>query len=68
MMLKLYKGFSSIPFKSEVLLKATRSGIYRSKDAGLTWKQVLSNHCYDMEWNTADANIVYAGGNLMQCI
>lgn len=51
------------PTKSEVLLKATRSGIYRSKDAGLTWKQVLSNHCYDMEWNTADANIVYAGGD-----
>lgn len=51
------------PANPSILLAATRGGIYRTSDAGVSWTQVNANHCYDMEFNTADANTVYAGGN-----
>ncbi|MFN8270816.1 MAG: T9SS type A sorting domain-containing protein [Chitinophagaceae bacterium] len=51
------------PSNNKVLLAATRLGIYRSIDGGSKWKLVLSSHCYDMEWNTADPKTVYAGGD-----
>lgn len=51
------------PVNNKVLLAATRTGIYRSLDGGSKWKMVLANHCYDMEWNTADPRIVYAAGD-----
>lgn len=34
----------------------TNSGVYRSADYGLTWKQVLSGQVYDMSMNPADPN------------
>jgi photosystem II stability/assembly factor-like uncharacterized protein len=51
------------PSNPSMLLAATRSGIYRTADGGVSWTVVDPDHCYDMEFNTADANIVYAGGN-----
>ncbi len=51
------------PTNSNILLAATRSGIYRTADAGFTWSIVNSNHCYDIEFKTTDANTIYAGGN-----
>lgn len=51
------------PSNSSVLLAATRAGIYRTADAGVSWTLVNANHCYDIEFNTADANTVYASGN-----
>lgn len=50
------------PSNPNVLLAATRQGIYRTTNGGGVWKKVLNNHCYDMEWNTANSNTVYAGG------
>lgn len=50
------------PANNKVLLAATREAIYRTTNSGSTWVKVLGRHCYDMEWNTADPNIVYAGG------
>lgn len=51
------------PSNSSLLLAATRSGIYRTSDAGVSWTLVNANHCYDIEFNTADPNTIYAGGN-----
>lgn len=51
------------PSNSSILLAATRAGIYRTTDAGVSWTLVNANHCYDIEFNTADANTVYASGN-----
>lgn len=51
------------PEETNILLAATRSGIYRSEDSGATWEEVLEDHCHDMDFNTGDANIVYAVGN-----
>jgi len=51
------------PSNANLLLAATREGIYRTTNAGISWEKVLSHHCYDMEWNASNSNIVYAGGD-----
>ncbi len=51
------------PANPNILLAASRNGIYRSNNGGNTWKKVLNNHCHDMEWKPNNPNIVYAGGN-----
>jgi photosystem II stability/assembly factor-like uncharacterized protein len=51
------------PSNSNILVAATRTGIYRSADAGANWSLVDPNHCYDLEFNTANPNIIYASGN-----
>lgn len=51
------------PLNPSILLAATRNGIYRTSNGGANWTVVNSSHCYDMEFNTADANIIYASGD-----
>lgn len=48
--------------KDTALIMARRDAVYLSKNGGRTWTNVLAAHCYDMEFNTADSKIVYAGG------
>ena len=51
------------PDNTAVLLAATRAGIYRTDNGGDTWTLVESAHCYDMAFNGADPNIIYAVGD-----
>lgn len=49
------------PQNTQVLLVSCSGGIYRSDDAGATWTQTLdSGVFYDMEFNPANPDIVYA--------
>ncbi len=48
------------PLDPQVLLAASRDGMWRTSDAGINWTKVSTVHFYDIEFNTADANIVYA--------
>ncbi|MBK7440239.1 MAG: hypothetical protein IPI65_01535 [Bacteroidetes bacterium] len=50
------------PDNTAVLL-ATRAGIYRTDNGGDTWTLVESAYCYDMAFNGADPNIIYAVGD-----
>ena len=51
------------PTNPDILLAATRNGIYRTTDAGDTWTLVQNTHCYDMAFNTANPDYIYAAGN-----
>lgn len=51
------------PENSNVLIAATRNGIYRTEDAGASWTLVDNAHCYDMAFNVAEPNTIYAVGN-----
>ena len=51
------------PENTNILLAATRSGIYRSTDSGDSWTMVEVTHCHDMDFNTDDPNTVYAVGD-----
>jgi len=51
------------PSHPNILLVATRHGIYQTTNSDTSWKKVLTHHCYDMEWNTSNPNVVYAGGD-----
>lgn len=51
------------PTNPQILLAATRGGIYRTSDGGTSWSLVEAAHCFDMEFNTANPNTIYAGGN-----
>ncbi|MBK6482953.1 MAG: T9SS type A sorting domain-containing protein [Chitinophagaceae bacterium] len=51
------------PSNPLILLASTRGGIYRTVDGGINWSLVDATHCFDMEFNTANPNTIYAGGN-----
>ncbi len=51
------------PNNHNVLLAATRAGIYYTSDAGVSWTLVDTTHCYDFAFNTANADTVYSAGN-----
>ncbi|MCB9019668.1 MAG: hypothetical protein H6546_05005 [Chitinophagales bacterium] len=51
------------PANPDILVAATRNGIFRTSDAGDTWSLVESTHCHDMAVNTEDPDIFYAVGN-----
>jgi photosystem II stability/assembly factor-like uncharacterized protein len=51
------------PIDSSKLIMARRDGIYTSTNKARTWTLRSTAHCYDMEYNTANPNIVYAGGD-----
>lgn len=44
----------------QLLLAASRTGIWRTTDAGVTWTKVKTGHFYDIEFNTANDSVVYA--------
>ncbi|MFI5170837.1 MAG: T9SS type A sorting domain-containing protein [Chitinophagales bacterium] len=51
------------PDNPNVLITATRNGIYRTDDGGDTWTLVETKHCYDFAFNKSDADIIYAVGD-----
>lgn len=59
---KLVWGFRLLinPVDPDTLLAATSQCIYRSTDAGATWKVVADGNFRDLEFHPADPSIVYA--------
>jgi hypothetical protein len=51
------------PTDPNIVLAATRGGIYRSLDGGNNFSQVSTVHCYDFAFKADDANTVYTGGD-----
>ncbi|MEO6168989.1 MAG: hypothetical protein ABIO98_15820, partial [Chitinophagales bacterium] len=51
------------PTNPDILLAATRNGIFRTSDGGTNWLLVDPTHCYDMSFNSANPDIIYAGGD-----
>lgn len=50
------------PENTNILLAATRNGIYRSTDGGDNFTVVSDVHCYDFAFNVLDDNTIYAVG------
>ncbi len=48
------------PVHPEIMLAGTRNGIFRTIDGGASWNLVASGHYMDLEFNTANPDIVYA--------
>jgi photosystem II stability/assembly factor-like uncharacterized protein/PKD repeat protein len=48
------------PFNPQIVLVATQSGIYRSKDAGTTWSHVTFLNTFDLEFKPGDPGKIYA--------
>lgn len=48
------------PSNPSVLLAGANTGIWRSTDAGTTWQKHKTGNIYDMEFNVANPNTVYA--------
>ena len=48
------------PTDPKILLAATSAGLYRTDDAGATWKQILPASTYDVEFQANDGSIAYA--------
>jgi len=46
----------------QILMAATNVGIYRTTNGGTNWTQINSSNSYDLEFNTAGTNTVYAAG------
>lgn len=51
------------PEDPDILLAATRNGLFRTEDAGATWTMVEDTHFHDLAINTGNANIMYAVGD-----
>ena len=52
------------PTNTNILLAATRDGIYRTTDGGDNWTLVEEKHCYDFAFKTTDDNTIYAVGEM----
>jgi photosystem II stability/assembly factor-like uncharacterized protein len=48
------------PNKPDILLAATRNGIFRTTDAGATWTKVDSGHVYSMAFRPQRPDTIYA--------
>ncbi|MBK9542805.1 MAG: T9SS type A sorting domain-containing protein [Bacteroidetes bacterium] len=48
------------PTSPEIVMIATRNGIFRSVDGGASWLLVESGHFHDIEFNTGNPDMVYA--------
>ena len=48
------------PTNGKILLAATSDGVYRTEDAGITWKHLILNSAFDVEFQQNDGNIAYA--------
>ena len=46
-----------------ILIAATRNGIYRTTNGGTTWTLESSAHCYDIALHATDDNMFYAVGD-----
>ena len=50
------------PQNPQILFAATDVGILRTVDGGAVWRSVLPDNIRDIEFNSADPSIMYAGG------
>lgn len=50
------------PTKSNILIAATSAGLFRTEDAGQTWKEVRSGNFYDLEFKPDNPSFVFASG------
>lgn len=50
------------PVNPLIVMTAGNNGIYRSTNGGTSWTQVSTTNSHDIEFNTANPNIVYASG------
>ncbi len=48
------------PAQPNILVAATRNGLFRTDNEGVTWTMVDNRHCYDIDINTANPDIMYA--------
>ncbi len=48
------------PNKTNILMAATRNGVKRSVDAGITWSTVAPGHIYSMAFHPTNPDTVYA--------
>lgn len=48
------------PSNPQMLLAASRDGLWRTDDGGNNWTKVSTVHFYDLEFNVGDDNIIYA--------
>lgn len=48
------------PSDGNILLAATSDGLYRTADAGVTWKRILTASTYDVEFQQNNGLIAYA--------
>jgi photosystem II stability/assembly factor-like uncharacterized protein len=51
------------PQNPDILLAATRNGIFRTRDAGKNWSKVNSVSISDMEWHPTLSTTIYAAGS-----
>jgi len=51
------------PQNPDILLAATRNGIFRTRDAGKNWTKVSPISISDMEWHPTLSNTIYAAGS-----
>ncbi|MEZ5014256.1 MAG: fibronectin type III domain-containing protein [Chitinophagales bacterium] len=51
------------PTSPNILLAATRNGVYRTDDGGDTWSLVKNTHCYDFENDMDNPDRVYTVGD-----
>ncbi len=51
------------PTNPDILIAATRNGLFRTTDAGTTWLLVDEKHCYDLALNTTNPDIMYASSD-----
>lgn len=57
----IYNGIKimMMPGNANTVFAATRTGLYRSTDAGNTWTLILGGTIYDIEFNPSNAQTVY---------
>lgn len=53
------------PTNPNILLAATKTGVFRTSDGGANWTNVRTGKFFDIEFNPGNANIVYAGDSLL---
>lgn len=51
------------PTKPNILLAATRNGIYRTEDGATTWTLADSSHCYDFAFNPNHPDTIFTANN-----
>ncbi|MBC8045187.1 MAG: T9SS type A sorting domain-containing protein [Fimbriimonadaceae bacterium] len=61
--LQIIQKLIIIPSNTNILLAATRTGIYRTTDGGDTWSVVDATHCYDFTMKQDGSEDIYAVGD-----
>ncbi|MFT4678216.1 MAG: photosystem II stability/assembly factor-like uncharacterized protein [Litorivivens sp.] len=49
------------PLNAETVFTATSDGLFRTLNGGISWTEILSGNVQDIEFNSGDSDIIYAG-------